>query len=47
LYRNDKPIDMPKPGTDTAEQLIAKMAQFRTERMALFEPMQRAMKAAK
>ena len=45
FYRNTKPIDVPNAATDTAEQLVAKMAQFRTENMALYEPMQRAVAA--
>jgi hypothetical protein len=45
FYRNKKPIEMPDVATDTAEQLIAKMQQFRTDNMALYEPMQRAVAA--
>jgi hypothetical protein len=42
FYRNRKAIDMPNPATDMAEELIAKMPQFRTDNMRLYEPMQRA-----
>lgn len=42
FYRNNKDLDLPNLATDSVEQLVAKMAQFRTENMVLFEPMQRA-----
>ena len=42
FYRNTKGIDTPNVTSDTTEQLVTKMKQFRTENMELYAPMQRA-----
>lgn len=42
FYRNTKAIDMPNLTSDTADQLVEKMKQFRSENMAVYEPMLRA-----
>lgn len=45
FYRNAKPIAMPDIQRDSAERILDKLEQFRTENMVVYEPLRKAMKA--
>jgi glucan 1,3-beta-glucosidase len=42
LYRNNKSIDMPNMEKDSADQIISKWTQLKTENMVIYPPMQMA-----
>jgi hypothetical protein len=43
LYRNNKQLDLPNVESDTADKIIAKFAQLKTENMVTYEPLQKAL----